>query len=294
MITLRYSDASLVKSNVEIEEEKLFEDITDRSGIEFIHEENAYKDFDYDKLIPRMVSRDGPKITIGDVNGDGLEDFHIGGAKSQSGQIYVQDISGNLIFKKLDNDVLYRDRIYEDAESVFFDVDTDGDLDLYVVSGGGEYFSDYTLTDRMYINDGNGHFEKSNNHPRLKFNGSCVVVGDINQDGNNDLFVGGRSIPGSYGKYPRSRILLGDGSGQLYDATSRAFGDNIHLGMVTDAVWLEESKDLIVVGDFLPITILSFRDAKLIRRIWMVMGTRISFWGTLGSIQIFIPPLIIP
>jgi len=279
-IILRYSDAVAMRFNTSNSQKKIFQNITDKSGIEFRHEENNYVDFDYETLIPRMASREGPKITIGDVDGDGLDDFYIGGAKNQPGKIYRQISSDEMIFEGLENDIFYKDRVYEDAESVFFDVDTDGDLDLYVVSGGGEFYTDYTLTDRLYINDGTGHLEKSIHHPQLAFNGSCVVAGDINQDGNDDLFIGGRSVPGSYGKYPRSRILLGDGGGQLYDATSRAFGDNIKLGMVTDAVWLEESKELIVVGDFLPVTILSFRDAKIEEK---KLEQTVGWWNTINK-----------
>lgn len=264
-ISVRYANAVKIDSEVpKSKSEKIFEVVDETSGIDFRHQENDFIDFDYEKIIPRMLSREGPKMEVGDVNNDGLDDFYIGGAKNQSGKLYVQkEEEGENIFTEVENNAFYKDRVYEDIQSVFLDVDQDDDLDLYVVSGGNEPFKDYTLTDRLYINDGCGKFTKSVQHPQFAINGSCAVVGDINQDGFDDIFIGGRSIPGSYGKYPRSRILLGDGDGRLFDATARAFANDINLGMVTDAVWLEESKELIVVGEWLPITILSFREGKI-------------------------------
>jgi hypothetical protein len=238
--------------------DKIFKRIQNSGGIRFKHSENDFVDFKYDKLMPRMISKEGPKISVADVNGDGLEDFYIGGAKNQSGELYLQRQSGNKNFKRKYIKDFYTDRASEDVGVVFFDVDNDNDQDLYVVSGGGEPFDDLTTKDRLYINDGFGNFKKSNLHPQLNFNGSCVVSGDFNSDGNMDIFVGARSIPRAYGKHYRSRLLLGDGNGALFDFTENTFADNINLGMVTDAEWLEDSKELVVVGEWMPITIIDF------------------------------------
>lgn len=226
--------------------------------IPYSHEENNFIDFEYEKLIPRMISREGPKIAVADVNGDGLDDFYIGGAKNQTGQLYLQTKSKAKRFLLKENKVFFVDRASEDVESIFFDADKDGDLDLYVVSGGGEPFQDFTLRDRLYINDGKGNFSKSVNHPQLNLNGSCVEKADFNQDGHTDLFVGARSIPGAYGEHFKSRILLGDGKGNLYDATERIFDKQVILGMVTDATWMPQKQQLIVVGEWMPVTILDF------------------------------------
>ena len=260
--------------------DKIFKRVRDISGISFEHKENDFIDFKFEKLMPRMISKEGPKIAVADVNGDGLDDFYIGGAKNQTGELYIQSKGGDKIFEKKHIEDFIKDRASEDAGLVFFDIDNDNDLDLYVVSGGGEYFDDLTAKDRLYINDGVGNFTKSNSHPQISFNGSCVVSGDFNSDGNLDIFVGSRSIPGAYGKHFRSRLLLGDGTGALYDYTSITFGNNVNLGMVTDAVWLEESKELIVVGEWMPITIIDFNFAPLEER--KIPNTS-GWWNTIES-----------
>jgi hypothetical protein len=283
--TLYYEDSKTPKShNIDsIQNDKIFKRVTGTSGISFNHKENDFIDFKYEKLMPRMISKEGPKIAVADVNGDGLDDFYIGGAKNQPGELYIQSKRDDKIFDKKDIVDFYIDRASEDVGLVFFDVDNDDDMDLYAVSGGGEYFDDLTANDRLYINDGAGNFKKSNSHPQLSFNGSCVVSGDFNSDGNLDVFVGARSIPGAYGKHFRSRLLLGDGTGALYDYTSITFGNNVNLGMVTDAVWLAESKKLVVVGEWMPITIIDFNYAPLAER--KIPNTS-GWWNTIEKADI--------
>ncbi|MGQ8338609.1 VCBS repeat-containing protein [Sunxiuqinia sp. A32] len=278
-LVLKYSDASVAPKKDVTEKSKIFKNIDETGGIDFVHVENEFVDFDNEKLIPRMLSREGPKIEIGDVNNDGLEDFYVGGAKGQPGCIYIQQNGGDKYFVSTEFEDFYRDRGCEDAESAFLDVDNDGDLDLYVVSGGsGAAYPDPTFIDRLYVNDGQGNFQKSNSHPQLDFNGSCVVSGDFNDDGNTDLFVGARSIPGSYGLYQRSRILLGSGKGELYDVTNSVFGQHIKLGMVTDAVWLSDSKELVIVGEWMPVTTLDFKSFPLVEQ---KMEHSSGWWNTI-------------
>ncbi len=238
----------------------------DRSGVDFQHRENNFVDFEYEKLMPRMLSSEGPTLAVADVNGDGLDDFYVGGAKNQAGQLYLQQADTAARFSAVINNAFFRDRVAEDVGSAFLDVDADGDLDLYVVSGGGEPLDPLALADRLYLNDGQGHYTKSNQHPQLDFNGSCAVTADFNEDGFTDLFIGARSIPGSYGHYLRSRILLGTGKGALYDLTARIFGNNVNLGMVTDAAWLADTRELVVVGEWMPVTVLDFKDIPLAER----------------------------
>tara|TARA_B110000037_G_scaffold24189_2_gene27766 strand:- start:3113 stop:6454 length:3342 start_codon:yes stop_codon:yes gene_type:complete len=283
-VTLNYKDAEYPSTKDKDKNlQKKFQNIDHISGIDFKHEENDFIDFEYEKIIPRMLSTEGPKMSIGDVNNDGLDDFYIGGAKNQSGQIYVQNATGNTVFSKIESSVFFRDRASEDAESVFLDVDNDGDLDLYVVSAGSQPYKDFTMSDRLYLNDGVGNFVKSNKHPQLNFNGSCAITGDFNRDGITDVFVGARSIPGSYGSYIRSRILLGDGKGKFYDKTDEIFGTHINLGMVTDATWLKDSNELIVVGEWMPVTILDFKKFPLEEKI--IENTE-GWWNTIHAADI--------
>lgn len=280
-ITLEYADSELPGSGKQTDsQEKLFIDISHKSGIDFKHEENDFTDFHFESLIPRMISREGPKIAVGDVNNDGLDDFYIGGAKNQEGHLYVQLVGQEELFQRVNSNDFFKDRASEDAGSVFIDVDNDGDLDLYVVSGGGEPYQDFIMADRLYLNDGKGNFTKINSHPQLGFNGSCVVTGDFNNDGFPDLFIGARSIPGSYGRYPQSRILFGDGMGQLFDVTARIFENHINLGMVTGAVWLPESKELVVVGEWMPVTVLDFKVIPIVQK---KLDNTSGWWNTIHA-----------
>ena len=259
-LTLSQADAFLPTHPVaDSRQPNIFKQVGLESGITFSHEENSFIDFEFEKLIPRMLSREGPKIAVADVNNDGLDDFYIGGAKDQEGAIYLQQDNGIAHFKRVSNEDFFADRASEDVGVAFLDVNNDKLPDLYVVSGGGEPFRDFTKMDRLYINEGQGKFRKSMNHPQLAINGSCAVTADFNEDGITDLFIGARSIPGAYGKYHRSRILIGNAQGALFDVTERVFGEHVNLGMVADAAWLADSRELVVVGEWMDITVLDFK-----------------------------------
>ena len=282
-IVLDYSNAVVKEAKAISIDSKVFIPQNDKAIIDFRHRENDYIDFDYEALLPRMLSTEGPRMAIGDVNNDGLNDVYIGGAKNQPGKLYVQQQNCDETFVEIQNDIFYKDRAEEDVEAVFVDVNRDGLADLYVVSGSGEVLKDYTGRDRLYINVGNNQFKKSTEHPQLHFNGSCVTKGDFNGDGIDDLFVGGRSVPGLYGKYPASRILLGDGEGRLFDFSLKIFGDDFKLGMVTDAAWLDKSKELVVVGDWMPITLIGLHRGEVKFR---EIGNTSGWWNTIEAVDI--------
>lgn len=281
MLTLSHADAVNPSSSKSEQPEKpIFSPVVPGNGIAFMHEENNFIDFEFEKLIPRMLSREGPKIAVADLNKDGLDDFYIGGAKDQAGAIYLQQRDTTAPFKRVSNDDFFVDRASEDVGAVFLDVNNDQLPDLYVVSGGGEPFQDFTKMDRLYINEGQGKFRKSLSHPQLAFNGSCVVPADFNEDGITDLFVGARSIPGAYGKFHRSRILIGNAQGALFDITERIFGDRVNLGMVTDAAWLPESRELVVVGEWMDVTVLDFKYLPLAEK--KIPNTS-GWWNTIHA-----------
>ncbi len=239
----------------------LFNDVTDIMNLRFHHHENNYVDFDREKLLPHMLSTQGPKLAVGDVNGDGWEDFYVCGAAGQAGALYrsaafdaAHRPTGSQPVNMPD---FVKDSIHEDVDATFFDADADGDLDLYVVSGGGESERPESFyQDRLYVNDGHGNFTKNKNAlPSMAANGSCVEALDFNADGALDLFVGSRSWVGNYGMSPKSYLLKNDGKGNFMIVNSSALED---LGMVTDAVWLAKEKTLVVVGEWMPVINLKF------------------------------------
>jgi len=241
----------------------LFRDVTSQVGLDFKHQENEFVDFDREQLIPKMVSTEGPFVTVGDVNEDGLDDFFISGAKGQPSALYVQRPNGT--FVATNKALLDRDRISEDLGAAFFDANGDGKLDLYVATGGNEFSAlAPALEDRLYLGDGRGNLRKTTNQlPPLFTSGSRVAV---SQD---YVFVGGRVVPGRYGVDPPSTLLRNDGHGKFSDVTAQVAPDLAHIGMVTDAMWLDvdgdRRVDLVVVGEWMPITIFHNTGTKLER-----------------------------
>jgi hypothetical protein len=238
-------------------------DVTEAIALPYVHRENEFVDFDREPLIPKLLSTEGPMVAVADVNGDGLDDMFIGGAKGQAGKLLIQQPDGRCVSS---NEKLFEaDAVSEDLGAAFFDADGDGHPDLYVVSGGSEYSSMApALQDRLYLNDGRGNFRKAvGSLPPEDVSGSRVVAADYDGDGDVDLFVGGRLVPWRYGADPRSMLLQNDGHGHFTDVTSRLAPELERVGMVTDAVWRDVDSDgrldLVVVGEWMPIVI--FRNA---------------------------------
>jgi enediyne biosynthesis protein E4 len=232
------------------------------------HQENNFNDFTVQSLLPNYLSRQGPCIEVADVNNDGLEDFFIGGAKAKPSQIFVQDANGKYNERK--EPALQKDSISEDVSAVFFDADKDGDQDLYVAGGGYEFAeNDAALQDRLYLNDGKGNFTKKETAlPQLLSSKGCVKSADIDGDGDLDLFVGGRVVPGKYPAAPHSFILINDGKANFKDATTSVCESLQQPGMVTDALFTDlnndKQPDLIVVGEWMPIKVFINQNGKLV------------------------------
>jgi enediyne biosynthesis protein E4 len=261
ILTVKKTEANQVHVYQDVTNKKFF--TAQENNLNFTHTENPYNDFKSQILLPQMLSRSGPCLAKGDVNNDGLEDLFVGGASGQTGELFLQQKSGQFIPKT--QAIFKQDIASEDCGATFFDADNDKDLDLYVVSGGSEFIAtDSAFQDRLYLNDGNGNFSKSQ-LPKETVSGSCVRPADIDHDGDLDLFVGGRLTPQSYPKTPESFILINQGKGVFAKANQPIIS---HLGMVTDALWVDmnkdDVKDLVVVGEWMPIKIFINQKGKLV------------------------------
>ena len=244
----------------------ILNDITSHLGIDWKHQENDFVDFNQQPLIPHMLSIEGPRIAVADVNHDGLDDFYVCGASGQPGALFIQMPDGS--FKLSVQPAFIADAACEDVDAVFLDVNNDGNPDLYVVSGGNELpDGSPALADRLYINDGKGHFTRSNDIPSIKLNKSAVAVADINHDGYPDIFVAGAPGIHSFGKIPESYLLMNDGHGHYHQVP---LPDELkHAGMIRSAAFADLDNDgwpdLVVAGEWMPVKVFMNKNGKFIQ-----------------------------
>lgn len=241
-------------------EPKLFSEVSKSLGVDYLHQSEDVVDFKVQPLLPHKHSENGPGLAVGDVNGDGLDDYYVGGSPGYPGKLFTQTTDG--MFSER---TVVENQDYDDMGALFLDVENDGDLDLYIVSGGSRFKegSEY-YQDRLYINDGIGNFTMSIGAlPEMATSGSVVVAADYDKDGDLDLFVGGRVVPGKYPLSPKSYILRNVG-GKFEDATTEVFDNEGLLGLVTSAIWSDFDQDgtvdLIVTGEWMPLTF--FKNSK--------------------------------
>ena len=236
----------------------IFEDITTQVEITAKHSENGFVDFDNETLIPHYESNLGPPIAVADVNGDGLEDFFMGNAKWSVSQLWLQKKDGS--FEQTEQKAFQDDIEFEDTDAEFVNINGDKFPDLFVASGGGEHEGQFEdLPDRLYLNNGDGTFRKYMSYTKIYSNTGSLAINDFDNDGDTDIFSGGRSVPGLYGFDPLSFLLINNGRGQFYDVTDILAPDLRRLGMITDAEWFDYDtdgdKDLIIVGEWMQITL---------------------------------------
>jgi enediyne biosynthesis protein E4 len=231
----------------------------------YTHVSPDVNDFKQQPLMPNMISYNGPHVAKADVNEDGLEDIYICGAQEQPGKIYIQQAGGNFVENAQPE--IEKDAASEDTDAIFFDADKDGDQDLYVVSGGFNFNAgDAALQDRLYLNV-NGKFRSSNSLPSETLSGSCVRAADIDNDGDADLFIGSRVIPGRYPESSESLLLINNGKGEFTKAPEPMSDAIKSIGMVTDAAWYDADsdgkKDLVICGEWSRIRVFINKDGQL-------------------------------
>lgn len=263
----------------------LLTDVTKTSGLNFQHKENNFIDFKMQRLLYYQLSRLGGKLASGDVNGDGNDDVFVTGASGQAGALYLGRDDGT--FVSASPQPWSSEVAFEDIDALFFDADQDGDQDLYVVSGGSEFVAGAPLyQDRLYINDGKGNFKKTDDAlPVETVSGSCVTAGDFDNDGDLDLFVGGRQVPGQYGVVPISFILenkSANGKVSFVNATNRLSASLTNVGMVTAAAWADIDGDnwidLIVTGEWMPVRVFKNDNGELREQSFNSLANTEGWW----------------
>ncbi len=290
LLSVNYKNVGAEAINNDRNSEYLFVDITSTLKLKAKHQENPFNDFEREELLPHRMSTLGPALAVTDVNGDGLDDFYFGGAVGKSGKLFMQQVDGTFM---PNTTPFSKDKNYEDVGALFEDFDRDGDKDLYVSSGGNEYEegSKY-LQDRLYLNDGHGRFLRAINAlPNMFSSTSCVVGGDYDNDGDLDLFVGGRQSPGKYPNPGKSYVLRNDINEVTVSFEEVTDELNAHLkniGMVTGAVWedmdKDNKKDLLIVGEWMSPTLFLNKENRLVKE--DVLSKDIGWWNSITPIDV--------
>lgn len=267
--TLNYNDAD--QRYTRSENIQLVQELSaSETGVDFIQKENYYDDYIDQVLLPHKLSESGPYIAAGDVNGNGLDDFYIGGPSGQAGALYIQNENGR--FERKVVPAFERDRFYEDAHAAFLDINGDGMLDLVVASGSYEFEAESKgFEPRLYLNDGQGQFFRVvEPFEDWKHPASCVRVADFNGNGMPDIFIGGHLNPKRYPEPGNSALFINLGNGKFTNKISSIAPDLEKTGMVKDAIWTDLNNDgkldLIVVGEWMPISFWIQEGSKLVNR----------------------------
>ncbi len=293
-LTIKYNRAGNTGSSIPVlidrdPENYLFSEVSGKTNLTFKHVETPFDDYRIQPNLPHQLSQSGPGISAGDVDNDGEVDLFIGGAVNESGTIFMQS-KGSFFPVSLEKHV---GKTQEDLGSLLFDVENDGDLDLYVVSGGNEKpFTLKNYQDRLYENDGKGNFTKSTNAlPDMLASGSCVKAADYDNDGDLDLFIGGRNIPGRYPTPASSYILNNEsspGNLKFTDVSEDICPSLNNIGMVTDGIWTDFDNDshidLILVGEWMPVTVFKNMEGKF-KDVTSSTGinNKIGWWNSLAG-----------
>lgn len=288
VINIDYNNAS-GNYNYNTQTAQLVEEIASEDlGITYVQQENQFNDYDIQVLLPHKMSEYGPFLSVADINGDGLEDFFAGSPHGQASEIYIQSNDGK--FSKSNQPALERHKLHEDGQSVFVDIDNDGDQDLIVGSTGYEFEnSDPLYQSRVYFNNGKGKFSYNKNaFPDYKYSTSCIKPIDIDNDGDQDFFIGGRLDPHKYPLPGTSAIMINDGTGNFQDNIDQIAPGLKNHGMVKDAIWEDINHDgvmdLITVGEWMPIGFWINEDGTLVDKTSEILEKQqTGWWNTVKS-----------
>ena len=246
------------------------------------HQESSFDDFELQPLLPNRLSQLGPGIATADIDADGDLDLYIGGSKRSPGSLMINDGQGT--YRPLVTQAFQDDSGYEDMGCLFFDADGDDDQDLYVVSGSIESLDNMgLLIDRLYLNDGNLNFTRSSAStlPTSEFSGSAISASDFDRDGDLDLFIGGRVVPGRYPTSPGSRLYRND-AGRFTDVTRKHAEALLNTGMVSGATWTDVDDDgwddLVIVGEWHPVRIFKNQQGTLVNQTVSSSLEQVSGW----------------
>jgi hypothetical protein len=270
----------------------LFTDVTDSLGVRYVHREDDYIDFNVQKLLPHKLSQFGPSVAAGDANGDGLDDLFLGGPRRQRGTWLWQQSDGKFRQEPFTADPDGEAKQSEDAGTLLFDADGDGDLDLYVVSGGNEQRPGApSYQDRLYVNDGRGHFTRDTLAlPGLRKSGSCVKAADFDRDGDLDLFIGGRVVPDRYPEPASCFLLRNDsrrGVPKFTDVTAQLAPGLRNIGLVCDALWTDYDRDgyvdLLLAGEWMPLTFFKNERGRLNPQSAIRIPQSTGWWNSLAA-----------
>ncbi len=244
---------------------QFFQEMSGSKGLEYTHKEDEYEDFDVERLLPWRLSTPGPAIAVGDMNGDQLDDFYIGGAAGEAGALFVQNTNGQ--FARTAQATWDADKTYEDSGMAFLDADGDSDLDLFVASGGNSAAGGQrAYQPRLYTNDGKGNFTRAANAlPTITDSGSAVATFDYDGDGDLDIFLGGWCMPGSWPLTPTSHVLRNE-KGVFTEATSQIAPAFSYCGMVRDILFADldgdKKPEMLVAGEWMPVTVFKYSGGK--------------------------------
>jgi hypothetical protein len=289
-LVVEYKNASAPRPRLPDEQKTIFREVSRESGVDFLHPEADYIDYNVQSLLLHKLSQYGPGMAVSDVNGDGLDDFYVGGSHFYKGRFFLQQRDGTFLEKDLLPGPEGEQKREEELGILFFDADQDSDEDLYLVSGGYEFdISDSSYQDRLFINDHGKFIQSKEALPDFLSSGSCVKAADFDHDGDLDLFVGARVRPFFYPLPVSSYLLVNDGKGKFSIGNDTNAPVLEGIGMISDALWTDVDSDgwvdLLLAGEWMPLILVKNNSGILSDTVWIGGKNAVGWWNSLASVD---------